>query len=50
MGSCQDCKYADYYPAYWWYPHLEPYCQKGHGLCRIDRICSDYEKIGRDSR
>ena len=50
IKTCAHCKYANYYPASWWYPYLDPYCSKGHGRCRIDKTCDDFDLIGRCSR
>lgn len=47
--TCMNCKYANYYPVWYWF-HYDPYCNRGHGLCRIDRVCDDFEEIGRGGR
>ena len=49
MKSCSNCKYADYYPCYWSF-NLDPFCRLGHGLCRVDKYCSDFELLGRNGR
>ena len=43
--TCAYCKHANYSPVWYWYNHLNPYCQLGHGLCRIDRTCEDFTEI-----
>ena len=48
--TCQDCKHANYYPAYWWYPWLDPYCEIHKVRCVVDMECCDFELIGRLSR
>lgn len=48
--TCQHCKYANYYPAPFWYPYLDPYCAKGHGLCKVNKTCQDFELMGRYCR
>lgn len=48
--SCQNCQYANYYPAYWWFRHYDPWCSKGHGKCRIDKRCENFKLIGRLSK
>ena len=49
--KCAHCKFANYYPAYWWYPHIEPLCSKGRGNISPDKnACNDFELIGRLSR
>ena len=50
LASCSNCKFATVYIPYWTYPWATPYCSKGNGLCGVDRICSDWEQIGRLSR
>lgn len=48
--TCANCKYANLFIPLFAYPHLDPYCSKGHGQCRVDKLCGDYEQIGRLSR
>lgn len=43
--TCMNCKHANYSPVWYWYNHLNPYCQLGHGLCRIDHTCEDFTEI-----
>lgn len=47
---CQNCKFANYYPAPYWERWLDPWCAKGHGRCKVDKTCEDFELIGRLSR
>lgn len=46
--KCRDCKYADEYLCWWWYPYYDPTCLKGHSIPQTD--CEDYVKLGRDCR
>ena len=43
--SCSDCAYATEYIPYYSFPHSNPNCAKGHGNCKIDKICEDYKPI-----
>lgn len=45
--SCQTCKYAIVYIPYFTYPYSDPYCELGHGQCDVDKVCEDYELLGR---
>ena len=45
LPSCSSCEYADLYLPYFTYPHSDPYCSKGHGLCGVDKLCEDYRLI-----
>jgi hypothetical protein len=47
---CQNCKHATLYIPYFTYPWGDPYCDKGHGKCAVDKCCDDFELIGRLSR
>lgn len=50
LYQCSDCKFANEYVAYWWYPYFDPTCSKGHG-CNVNKgACSDFKLIGRQSR
>lgn len=48
--SCQDCKWANEYIAWWWFPHFDPTCSKGHAIDLDKKYCEDFEQIGRLSR
>lgn len=48
--TCANCKYANEYLAYWWYPHFKPTCTKGHSCFENKSACADFELIGRLSR
>ena len=50
MNTCSNCKYADYYPIPYLYPWTDPYCRLGHGQCKVNKTCEDFELIGRLSR
>lgn len=47
---CESCRFANEYIAWWWYPHFDPSCLKGHGIFEQKEECGDYEQIGRLSR
>ena len=40
--SCANCKYADYYFA-WWHRYFDPFCQIHKDICSVDRVCEDFE-------
>ena len=48
--TCKDCKFANEYIAWWWYPHYTPTCLKGHPLSENKIACLDFQLIGRLSR
>ena len=48
--SCSNCKFATLHIPSFTYPWSDPYCSKGQGKCEVDKVCSDYEQIGRLSR
>lgn len=43
--SCSSCQYANKYIPYYTFPYSDPYCEKGHGLCEVDKLCGDYRLI-----
>lgn len=43
--SCASCHYATEYIPYYTFPFSDPYCSKGHGKCKIDKVCGDYRLI-----
>lgn len=45
--TCANCKFATVYIPYYAWRVLDPYCCKGHGLCGVDKSCSDFELLGR---
>lgn len=47
VPSCSSCKYATKYIPYWTYPYHDPYCELGHGKCGVDKVCDDFELLGR---
>lgn len=47
---CEDCRFADEYIAWWWYPSCNPTCLKGHGIFKNKEECENFEQIGRLSR
>ncbi|MBQ2654049.1 MAG: hypothetical protein IJF83_10875 [Methanobrevibacter sp.] len=47
---CQDCRYADEYLCWWWYPHYQPTCLKGLAIYKERCACEMFEQIGRLSR
>lgn len=49
-ASCSNCKFASLHIPYFTYPFSDPYCAKGHGKCSEDKLCMDYELVGRLSR
>lgn len=49
LSDCYNCKYADEYMAYWWYPKYDPSCSLGNQM-DIDNECECFEQIGRLSR
>ena len=49
ISQCYDCKFADEYLAWWWYPYMDPTCMKGHGM-NSNENCLDFEQVGRLSR
>ena len=50
LYKCSDCKFANEYVAYWWYPYFTPTCLKGHSCNADKQACSDFKLIGRQSR
>ena len=48
--DCTSCKYATQYIPHYTYPWHDPYCELGHGKCKVNKICKDYIQIGRLSR
>ena len=50
LPSCCNCRYADYYPAPFWFRFLDPYCRIHKVKCDVDMVCMDFELIGRNSR
>lgn len=50
MNTCSTCKFATVYIPLWSYPWSDPYCSKGHGQCKVDKSCEDFELIGRNGR
>ena len=49
-ASCSKCKYATTYIPVWAWRWSDPFCSLGHGQCDVDKVCADFELIGRDSR
>lgn len=48
---CANCKYANYYPTYFWFPFLNPACQKTKMSIEPEQpACAEFELIGRLSR
>lgn len=47
---CQNCKHANYYVAYWWFPWLPPKCSISKMSIKSDDTCEFFEQIGRLSR
>lgn len=45
IPSCSSCEYANLYIPYFTYPYSDPYCCKGHGLCKVDKVCENYRLI-----
>ena len=44
LPSCSDCDYARLQiPAFDRYS--DPYCQRGHGKCEVDKLCGDFKPI-----
>ena len=48
--TCANCKFADEYVAYWWFPYIDPTCSKGHSCSATKSACADFQLIGRLSR
>ena len=48
--TCADCKFADKYVAYWWFPHFDPMCSKGESCSSDKTACAKFQLIGRLSR
>ena len=44
--SCSTCKYATVYIPHFTFPFNDPFCAKGHGQCKCDKLCGDYRVIG----
>lgn len=47
---CRECKFANEYLLYWWYPYFDPTCLKGHSCAPEKHACADFQLIGRLSR
>lgn len=47
---CCDCKFANEYVAYWWFPYFDPSCSKGHSCFPNKDACCDFQIDGRLSR
>ena len=45
LESCSDCFYATKYFPYYTFPFFDPYCEKGHGRCEVNKSCEDYKSI-----
>ena len=45
IPSCSDCEYANLYIPIFSYPHTDPFCSKGHGQCKVDKLCEDFRFI-----
>lgn len=43
--SCSHCEYATLYIPYFSFPYDDPYCSKGHGKCKVNKVCDDYKLI-----
>lgn len=50
MNLCRDCKHANYYVVYWWYPWLDPKCEISKVSVKPEDSCKFFEQIGRCSR
>jgi len=48
--TCENCKHACYYAAYFWYPWLDPKCEITKMSICPDDECDLFEQIGRLSR
>lgn len=49
ISECYECRYACRYPAYWWFPFIDPLCALGNPM-HTKKKCIDYSRIGRGSR
>jgi hypothetical protein len=49
LNECHNCKFADEYLCWWWYPHFNPTCVKGLMMNKEDE-CEEFRQIGRLSR
>ena len=49
VSECYNCKHADEYVAYWWFPYYAPTCSKGLPMNTYEH-CLDFKQIGRLSR
>lgn len=45
LPSCASCSYANTYIPIWNFRFSDPYCEKGHGKCTVNKICSDYKPL-----
>ena len=45
LPSCSLCEYADLYIPYYSFRYSDPYCSKGHGKCKEDKVCDDFRLI-----
>lgn len=48
--TCANCKFANEYVAYWWYPHIDPACSKRRAIAYDKPACGEFELMGRMSR
>ena len=46
MSHCQDCKYANYYVAYFWYPWLDPKCSIKKISIKPCDSCENFRGMG----
>ena len=46
IPSCSSCRYATEYIPHFNFLHDNPFCSKGHGKCKVDKLCGDYKLFG----
>ena len=49
IDECYECRYANEYIAWWYFPYFDPTCSLGLPM-GIDEECECFKRIGRRSR